>query len=238
MILETQLKDILCGNRYPGRGIVIGLTPDGKRAACAYFIMGRSRNSQNRIFKADGDSLRTEAFDPSLVEDPRLIIYRALCPLGRQTLVANGDQSETVLEAMAQGETFAEALKRRTYEPDAPHYTPRITGLITPENGGLTYDLSILKKEIGSEACERVFWHYDAPKKGVGHFISTYDHDGDPLPTFSASPKAVAVFDDMKAWADSLWDGLDDSYRISLVTRFIDLTTGEYEQCIINKHQQ
>lgn len=228
------LQTILAGNTYPGRGIILGLTPDGRRAAMAYFIMGRSRHSQNRIFVREGEDIRTEAFDPSLLRDPSLIIYRAAAMAGDKAIVANGDQSETILEGLSRGLDFTETLNARTYEPDMPHFTPRISGIIDTSDGSFT--LSILKKAGDSDDCLRLFYHYEHVTPGTGRFISTYQHDGSPLPTFAGAPKAVCVDNDLKTWAASLWEALDGSNRISLFARFIDLETKTSETEVINRY--
>ncbi|MDO4478168.1 MAG: IMP cyclohydrolase [Lachnospiraceae bacterium] len=229
--------EILQGNAYPGRGMMIGLTPDGTRALCAYFIMGRSDNSRNRIFVLENGILRTQAFDESLVEDPSLIIYRAVLPVENWLILANGDQSETILSGLAQGLDFKASLDSRTFEPDAPHYTPRISGLATRTDGHLSYTLSILKSAEGrGEGERRCFYDFKPALAGEGHFISTYAHDGSPLPSFSGEPRCVSTMDDLDAFTDALWQSLNKDNRISLYTCTIDLATGVRTDRLRNRH--
>ncbi|MCC8023516.1 MAG: IMP cyclohydrolase [Clostridiales bacterium] len=228
-----QIRDVLSGNAYPGRGILLGRTADGSRAAAAYFIMGRSVNSRNRVFVEDGDGIRTRAFDESRLTDPSLIIYAPVRVLNGGTIVTNGDQTDTVYDALAAGGTFEAALRTRTFEPDAPNYTPRISGLLLPDGH---YNLSILKCADGDpDAARRYFFEYEA-LAGRGHLIHTYRCDGDPIPSFEGEPVEVMVPDDFSAFTDSIWNSLDRDNKVSLFTRFIDLKTGETQTKIINKH--
>ena len=201
--LEQELKQ----NAYPGRGIVIGQSANGKYAVTAYFIMGRSENSRNRVFVEDGDGIRTQAFDPSKLSDPSLIIYAPVRVLGNKTIVTNGDQTDTIYELMDKQMTFEQALRTREFEPDAPNYTPRISGIMHVDQGNYSYAMSILKSNNGNGAsCNRYTFAYQQPVAGEGHFIHTYQCDGDPLPSFEGEPKLVAIPDDMKAFTDMLWN--------------------------------
>ncbi len=224
--LENELK----GNAYPGRGIVIGKTKDGKKAAIAYFIMGRSENSRNRVFVEEGEGIRTQAFDPSKLSDPSLIIYAPVRVLGNKTIVTNGDQTDTVYELMDKQQTFEQALRTREFEPDAPNYTPRISGILHIENGSYNYAMSILKSNNGNpDACNRYTFAYSQPVAGEGHFIHTYMGDGSPLPSFEGEPKLVGIPDDMNAFGEMVWNSLNDDNKVSLFVRFIDIETGRYE---------
>lgn len=201
--LEQELKQ----NAYPGRGIVIGQSANGKYAVTAYFIMGRSENSRNRVFVEDGDGIRTQAFDPSKLSDPSLIIYAPVRVLGNKTIVTNGDQTDTIYELMDKQMTFEQALRTREFEPDAPNYTPRISGIMHVDQGNYSYAMSILKSNNGNgDSCNRYTFAYQQPVAGEGHFIHTYQCDGDPLPSFEGEPKLVAIPDDMKAFTDMLWN--------------------------------
>lgn len=232
--LENELKS----NAYPGRGIVIGKSPDGTKAVAAYFIMGRSVNSRNRIFVEDGEGIRTQAFDPSKLEDPSLIIYAPVRVLGNKTIVTNGDQTDTIYEGMDIQLTFEQSLRCREFEPDAPNYTPRISGIIHRENGSFNYAMSILKSNNGNPAaCNRYTFAYENPVAGEGHFIHTYMHDGNPLPSFEGEPKLVAVSDDIDAFTDMLWNSLNEENKVSLFVRYIDIATGTCETKIVNKNQ-
>jgi hypothetical protein len=231
--LENELK----GNAYPGRGIVIGKTKDGKKAAIAYFIMGRSENSRNRVFVEEGEGIRTQAFDPSKLSDPSLIIYAPVRVLGNKTIVTNGDQTDTVYELMDKQQTFEQALRTREFEPDAPNYTPRISGILHIENGSYNYAMSILKSNNGNpDACNRYTFAYSQPVAGEGHFIHTYMGDGSPLPSFEGEPKLVGIPDDMNAFGEMVWNSLNDDNKVSLFVRFIDIETGCYESKIYNKN--
>lgn len=232
----VKLSRELSSNTYPGRGIVLGKSQDGRHAAIAYFIMGRSENSRNRIFSEnDRGGIKTEAFDPAKLVDPSLIIYNPVLVLGDATIVTNGDQTDTIREGLAAGKTFAQALHTRTFEPDAPNYTPRISGLVK-KNGD--YTLSILKSADGAPAsCRRYFFAYEAPRAGQGHFIHTYMGDGTPLPSFVGEPEQVEIPCGTPAeLADLLWDSLNAENKVSLFVRYIDRKTGDWETVIKNKH--
>lgn len=232
--LENELK----ANAYPGRGIVIGKSPDGSKAVCAYFIMGRSTNSRNRIFVEDGAGIRTQAFDPSKLEDPSLIIYAPVRVLGNKTIVTNGDQTDTIYEGMDKQLTFEQSLRCREFEPDGPNYTPRISGIMHMENGGYNYAMSILKSNNGNpDACNRYTFAYENPVPGEGHFIHTYMHDGDPLPSFEGEPKLVKMYDDIESFTDMLWNSLNKDNKVSLFVRYIDIQTGKTETKIVNKNK-
>lgn len=232
--LEQELKS----NAYPGRGIVIGRTPDGSCAVAAYFIMGRSQNSRNRIFVEDGEGIRTQAFDPSKLEDPSLIIYAPVRVLGDDTIVTNGDQTDTIYEGLEKGLTFEQSLRSREFEPDAPNYTPRISGLLHVADGQFRYDMSILKSCQGDpSSCLRYTFSYEPPLAGEGRFIHTYMHDGDPLPSFQGEPKAVEISDDMEAFTQMLWNSLNEDNKVSLFVRYIRIADGTCTTKIINKNQ-
>lgn len=232
--LEQELK----GNSYPGRGIVIGKSADGKKAAAAYFIMGRSENSRNRIFVEDGEGIRTQAFDPSKLVDPSLIIYAPVRVLGNDTIVTNGDQTDTIYEGLKAGLTFEQSLRSREFEPDGPNYTPRISGVMHIENGKYDYAMSILKSNNGNpEACNRYTFSYENCVAGEGHFIHTYQCDGDPLPSFEGEPKLVAIPDDIEEFAQMLWGSLNEENKVSLFVRYINIEDGTYETKIINKNK-
>lgn len=231
--LEQELKS----NAYPGRGIVIGRTPDGTHAVAAYFIMGRSSNSRNRIFIEEGKGIRTQAFDPSKLEDPSLIIYAPVRVLGNKTIVTNGDQTDTIYEGMDKQLTFEQTLRCREFEPDGPNYTPRISGIMHLENGCCNYAMSILKSNNGNpQACNRYTFAYENPVAGEGRFIHTYMHDGNPLPSFEGEPKPVGMMDDMEAFTDMLWTSLNEENKVSLFVRYINIATGEYRTKLVNKN--
>ena len=233
---KISLKDDLQQNTYPGRGIVLGKTPDGRKAAAAYFIMGRSENSRNRVFEITEDGIRTKAFDESRMTDPSLIIYHPVRVVDGTTIVTNGDQTDTVADAFRSGGSWVRALRTREFEPDGPNYTPRISGMVRPDG---SYRLAILKSADGNPACcRRFFYEYDAPIAGQGHFISTYQTDGDPLPSFEGEPRTVELGDETAATlADRLWNSLNADNKVSLFVRTIDLTTGQTDTAIKNKHQ-
>lgn len=232
-----SLKEELANNAYPGRGIVIGKTPNGKYAVTAYFIMGRSSNSRNRVFVEDGQGIRTQAFDPSKLEDPSLIIYAPVRVLGNKTIVTNGDQTDTIYEGMDKQLTFEQSLRSREFEPDGPNYTPRISGVMHIENGTYNYAMSILKSNNGNpESCNRYTFAYENPVAGEGHFIHTYMHDGNPLPSFEGEPKLVDMMDDMEAFTDMLWENLNEENKVSLFVRYINIQTGQYMTKIVNKN--
>ena len=230
----TTLEKELSTNSYPGRGIVLGKTKDGKNAVIAYFIMGRSVNSRNRIFEEnDRGGIRTKAFDESKMEDPSLIIYNPVLKLGNKTIVTNGDQTDTIYDFMSEGHCYRHALLTREFEPDAPNYTPRISGVVKP-NGD--YVLSILKSNMGKPECLRFFYEYPAAS-GLGHFIHTYKCDGDPIPSFEGEPTPVVIDGDIDSFTDMIWTNLNEDNKVSLFTRFINLETGEEDTRIINKNK-
>ena len=235
---KISLADELAGNSYPGRGIVIGKSADGKYAVTAYFIMGRSENSRNRVFVEDGEGIRTQAFDPSKLSDPSLIIYAPVRVLGNKIIVTNGDQTDTVYERMDQQQTFEQALRTREFEPDAPNYTPRISGIMHVENGRYNYAMSILKSNNGNpDACNRYTFAYENPVAGEAHFIHTYMGDGNPLPSFEGEPKLVALEGGIDAFTDMVWENLNEENKVSLFVRYIDIETGAYETRIVNKNK-
>ena len=232
--IEKELQ----GNAYPGRGIIIGKTPDGKKAVTAYFIMGRSGNSRNRVFVTEGEGIRTQAFDPSKLTDPSLIIYAPVRVLGNRTIVTNGDQTDTIYDGMDKELTFEQSLRCREFEPDGPNYTPRISGVMHIEAGKYDYAMSILKSNNGDPSCcNRYTFTYDNPVAGEGHFIHTYKCDGNPLPSFEGEPKLVNILDDMDAYTELLWNSLNEENKVSLFVRYIDIATGTYETNIVNKNQ-
>jgi hypothetical protein len=228
--LSAELK----ANSYPGRGIILGCSPDGKQSVIAYFIMGRSENSRNRIFVSCEDGIRTEAFDPSKMTDPSLIIYHPLRVLGEMYIVTNGDQTDTIRDHLLEGHCYRHALNTRSFEPDGPNYTPRISGVVKPDG---SYNLSILKSLNGDPACCcRYFYEYDAPKAGLGHFIHTYQGDGDPLPSFEGEPRPVSLPSSARELADLLWGSLNADNKVSLYVQYTHRETHKTEQIIINKH--
>ena len=234
---KISLAGELAGNAYPGRGIVIGKSADEKYAVMAYFIMGRSSNSRNRVFVEDGEGIRTQAFDPSKLEDPSLIIYAPVRVLGNKTIVTNGDQTDTIYELMDKQQTFEQALRTRTFEPDGPNYTPRISGILHIENGGYNYAMSILKSDQGdSSFCNPFTFAYENPKAGEGRFIHTYMGDGNPLPSFEGEPKLVEIAGDIDSFAKNVWENLNEENKVSLFVRYIEIATGEYETRIFNKN--
>lgn len=235
---RLSIEKELQGNAYPGRGIIIGRSEDGTKAVTAYFIMGRSENSRNRIFVEEGEGIRTQAFDPSKLVDPSLIIYAPVRVLGSATIVTNGDQTDTIYEGMSRNLTFEQSLRSREFEPDAPNYTPRISGVMHVENGTYSYEMSILKSSNGNpESCSRYTFSYENCIAGEGHFIHTYQCDGNPLPSFEGEPKLISIPDDMEGFAQALWNSLNEDNKVSLFVRYIDIETGTYETKIINKHQ-
>ncbi len=235
---KINIYEDLKNNDYPGRGIVIGKSADGKSAVTAYFIMGRSVNSRNRVFVEDGDGIRTQAFDPSKLEDPHLIIYAPVRVLGNKTIVTNGDQTDTIYDLMNQQQTFEQSLRTREFEDDAPNYTPRISGIIKTDNGGFNYAMSILKSADGNpDSCQRYTFSYNNPVNGEGHFIHTYMGDGSPLPSFEGEPKRVEIPNGIDEFTDGLWNALNEDNKVSLFVRFIDLETGEAESRIVNKNK-
>ncbi len=233
-----SLKEELMSNPYPGRGIVIGKSEDGKTAVTAYFIMGRSSNSRNRVFVEDGEGIRTEAFDPSKLEDPSLIIYAPVRVLGNKTIVTNGDQTDTIYELMDKQSTFEQSLRGREFEPDGPNYTPRISGVMHVENGKYNYAMSILKSDNGRpESCDRFTFAYNNPINGEGRFIHTYARNENPLPSFEGEPKRVEIKGNIDEFTDMIWSSLNEDNKVSLFVRFIDIATGKYETRIINKNK-
>lgn len=233
-----SLPDELSCNSYPGRGIIIGKSKDGKCAVTAYFIMGRSVNSRNRIFVEEGQGIRTEAFDPARLEDPSLIIYAPVRVLGSNTIVTNGDQTDTIYEGLNKGLTFEQSLRCREFEPDGPNFTPRISGVLHIENGKFDYMVSILKSNNGdSSCCNRYTFSYDNPANGEGHFIHTYMHDGNPLPSFEGEPKSVDLSGNIDEFTDMVWNSLNEDNKVSLFVRFIDIETGKYDTRIVNKNK-
>ena len=233
----VSLFEDVASTTYPGRGIVIGRTADGSKAVTAYFIMGRSSNSRNRVFVEDGQGIRTQAYDPSLLEDPSLIIYAPVRVLGNKTIVTNGDQTDTIYEGIDDGLTFEQSLRSREFEPDCPNYTPRISGIMNIENGQYNYAMSILKSNNGNpEACNRYTFTYENPVAGEGHFIHTYMSDGNPLPSFEGEPTWVTIEGGIDEFTDKLWKALNQDNKVSLFVRYIDIATGEYETRIVNKN--
>jgi IMP cyclohydrolase len=234
---RISLMQDLKQNSYPGRGIVLGRTEDGAKAVIAYFIMGRSTNSRNRIFVEDGAGIRTQAFDPSKMVDPSLIIYSPVRVLGNTTIVTNGDQTDTIYEGLERGLTFEQSLRSRTFEPDGPNFTPRISGEIVLADGGFTYDMSILKSNSGDpEETLRFTFSYDCPKAGEGHFIHTYQGDGSPLPSFEGEPVPVEISGDIDSFTKAVWENLNGDNKVSLFVRFIDPKDGSCESRIVNRN--
>lgn len=234
----ASLETLLSGNSYPGRGIVAGLSDDGKHAVSAYWTMGRSKGSRNRIFVEDGDGIRTQAFDSTLIAgDPSLIIYSAVRVLGGKTIVTNGDQTDTIFEGLESGKSFEESLRSRKYEHDSPNYTPRISSLLDVSGGKYSYAVSILKSDSGNpDNTLRFTFSYDNPQKGEGHFIHTYLGDGNPLPSFEGEPLKIGISGNIDSFAEKIWSSLDSENKVSLFVRFIDIATGKFESRIINKN--
>ena len=231
----ANLETLLSANPYPGRGIVLGQTPDGTRMVVAYFIMGRSPNSRNRVFERTEDGIRTRAYDPSKVEDPSLIIYNPLRTVDGALIVTNGDQTDTVRDALVAGRSFEDALETREFEPDAPNLTPRISGLLLPDG---RYQFSILKSaDAERSACSRFYFNYP-PLAGVGHFLHTYNSDGDPLPSFTGEPRRVAIADDVEAFTQMMWEALDPDNRVALYVRSVSLTGGPECDYLINQNSE
>lgn len=232
--LEKELQN----NAYPGRGIIIGKSEDGKSAVIAYFIMGRSSNSRNRILVEEGSGIRTQAFDPSKLEDPSLIIYAPVRVLGNKTIVTNGDQTDTIYMGMDKQLTFEQSLRSRQFEPDAPNYTPRISGIVHLESESFNYAMSILKSNNGNaRACNRYTFAYENPVAGEGHFIHTYMQDGDPLPSFEGEPELISIQNNIDTFTDTIWSNLNKDNKVSLFVRYIDIATGETKSKIVNKNQ-
>ncbi len=234
---RVSLAKELAGNSYPGRGIVIGKSGDGKYAVTAYFIMGRSVNSRNRVFVTEGEGIRTQAYDPAKLEDPSLVIYAPVRVLGNKTIVTNGDQTDTIYELMDKQQTFEQALRTRTFEPDGPNYTPRISGIMHIENGGYNYAMSILKSNQGDpSSCQRYTFAYENPKAGEGHFIHTYMGDGNPLPSFEGEPTLIGIDEDIDGFTKMIWENLNEENKVSLFVRYIEIGSGKYETRIVNKN--
>lgn len=238
MNVMINICDELKNNSYPGRGIIIGKSPSGKYAATAYFIMGRSVNSRNRVFVEDGDGIRTQAFDEAKLEDPHLIIYSPVRVLGNKTIVTNGDQTDTIYDLMDKQMTFEQALRTREFEDDAPNYTPRISGIMHIENGTYNYAMSIIKSADGDpSSCLRNTFGFYNPKCGRGHFIHTYMGDGNPLPSFCGEPKEVEIPENIDEFCDMLWSSLNEDNKVSLFVRYIDIESGAAESRIVNKNK-
>ncbi|MBR1797154.1 MAG: IMP cyclohydrolase [Clostridiales bacterium] len=234
---KRNISELLKNNPYPGRGIIIGKSADGKSAVTAYFIMGRSVNSRNRVFTPTEDGIKTEAFDPALLSDPHLIIYSPVRVLGNKTIVTNGDQTDTIYELMDKQQTFEMSLRGREFEDDAPNYTPRISGIMHVENGAFNYAMSILKSADGNpDSCERHTFSYSNPIAGDGRFIHTYMGDGSPLPSFEGEPEKIGIDGDIDSFTDMLWNSLNEDNKVSLFVRFIDIATGEATTRIVNKN--
>lgn len=233
-----DIATLLRENAYPGRGIILGKTPDGKNAVIAYFIMGRSVNSRNRVFEATADGIRTKAFDESKLSDPHLIIYSPVRVLGNKTIVTNGDQTDTIYDHMDRQETFEQSLRTREYEDDAPNYTPRISGIVHMEDDSFNYAMSILKSADGNpDSVHRFTFSYNNPLCGEGHFIHTYMGDGNPLPSFEGEPEKIATVDDIDAFTDMLWNSLNEDNKVSLFVRYINVESKQATDRIVNKNQ-
>ncbi len=237
MISKQNVYDYLSGNVYPGRGVLIGRSADGACAVSAYFIMGRSTNSRNRIFIEDGAGIRTEAYDPALLSDPSLIIYAPVRVYGNTTIVTNGDQTDTIFDGIADELTFEQSLRSREYEPDAPNYTPRISGIMNVKDGSYDYAMSILKSNADATGCDRYTYTYENPVAGEGRIIHTYMGDGDPLPSFEGEPVRIELSDDIDAFTDKLWKALNEGNKVSLFVRYIRIADGTYETRIVNRHK-
>ncbi len=232
---NLNLQSLLKDNSYPGRGIVIGRSDCGKYAAAAYFIMGRSGNSRNRVFVEHDGGIRTQAHDPAKLEDPSLIIYAPVRLISGHTIVTNGDQTDTIYDCMSQGGSFTKALRSRTFEPDAPNYTPRISGIIDPMG---QYCLSILKSADGDpQSARRYFYEYQNPIAGQGHFIHTYRCDGDPIPSFEGEPLQVGIDGDIDSFTNNIWQSLNEDNKVSLFVRYIDIKNGKTDSRIVNKNK-
>ena len=231
--LQNELNSLA----YHGRGIIIGKSADGKKAITAYFIMGRSENSRNRVFIEDGQGIRTQAFDESKMIDPHLIIYAPVRVLGNKTIVTNGDQTDTIYDGLVAGKAFEEALRSREFEPDAPNFTPRISAALAFDNKDFTYKMSILKSaDAEGSACNRYTFEY-SPIAGLGHFIHTYNCDGNPIPTFTGEPERVQIPDDIDEFCNMIWENLNENNKISLYVRFVDLESGNITNRMINKNK-
>ena len=236
MIKKQNVYDYLSSNSYPGRGVLIGRSADGEYAVSAYFIMGRSTNSRNRVFTEDGAGIRTEAFDPALLSDPSLIIYAPVRVYSTTTIVTNGDQTDTIFDGIADGLTFEQSLRSREYEPDGPNYTPRISGIMNVKDGSYDYAMSILKSNADASGCDRYTYMYENPIAGEGRIIHTYMGDGNPLPSFEGEPVRIEISDDIDAMTEKLWKALNEDNKVSLFVRFIKIADGSYETRIVNKN--
>lgn len=233
-ILEKELNE----NEYPGRGIIIGKSSDKKYAIAAYWIMGRSENSRNRIFVEDGEGIRTQAFDPSKLVDPSLIIYSPVRVLNHNTIVTNGDQTDTIYDGLKEGKTFEQALRSREFEPDGPNFTPRISANMEIKDGTYKFTLSILKSDNGDDSgCNRYTFDYENPKEGIGRYIHTYMSNGNPLPSYEGEPTVVELKGNIDELSKAIWENLNEANKVSLFVRFIDIETGKYETRIINKNK-
>lgn len=233
-----RISDYLKNNSYPGRGIIMGKSDCTKYAVFAYFIMGRSENSRNRIFVPTEDGIKTQAFDESKMVDPSLIIYSPVRVLKDKIIVTNGDQTDTIYDMMSKGFTFEQSLRTRQFEPDEPNYTPRISGMIKLNDNNFNYTLSILKSANGCpDACERFTYSYNTPLDGEGHFISTYEHDGNPIPSFSGEPKRIIIDEDMNTFTETLWNSLNEENKVSLFVEYVNIQTKEIKSRIINKNK-
>ena len=232
-----SIDKILASNEYPGRGIIVGMTEDSKKAVCAYFIMGRSVNSRNRVFVAEGEEMRTKAYDESKLTDPSLIIYYPVRKIGNKLIVTNGDQTDTVRDFIAEGKTFEEALETRCFEPDAPNFTPRISAEMTFEGGAFKYKMSILKAaDAEGSACNRYTYNFE-PLAGAARFIHTYMENGDPIPSFEGEPEATLICGDIDEYTSLIWNSLNADNKVSLFVRYTDLESGETETRILNKNE-
>ncbi len=232
--IQKELRE----NSYPGRGIIIGKSKDGKYAVTAYFIMGRSENSRNRVFVADGDGLRTQAFDESKLTDPSLIIYAPVRVMSSKLIVTNGDQTDTIYQLMSEGQTFEQSLRTREFEPDAPNYTPRISGIMNFAHGKFNYAMSILKSANGDpSSCRRYTFAYSNPPAGHGHFIHTYKGDGNPLPSFEGEPKEIEISGNIDEFTDMLWNALNEDNKVSLFVRYVEIGAGKFDTRIVNKNK-
>lgn len=232
-----DINKLLSQNSYPGRGIIIGRSADSKNAVIAYFIMGRSVNSRNRVFEETDDGIRTKAFDKSKLSDPHLIIYAPVREMGNKTIVTNGDQTDTIYELMDKQQTFEQSLRTREYEDDAPNYTPRISGIVHADRGIMNYAMSIIKSADGNpDSIERFTFSYNTPIAGIGHFIHTYMGDGNPLPSFEGEPEKIEINGDIDEFTNNLWANLNEDNKVSLFTRFINIETGKNVSRIVNKN--
>ena len=237
-MIQKTLKEALSKNEYPGRGIIVGKSADGKHAVSAYWIMGRSENSRNRIFGEDGDGIRTQAFDPSKLTDPSLIIYAPVKVLGSKTIVTNGDQTDTVYDGLKNGLSFEKSLQSRRFEPDSPNFTPRISALLEVENGNFNFSMSILKSDCGNESSvNRYTFDFENPRAGIGRYIHTYMQNGNPLPSFEGEPELLELDGtSIEETANSIWENLNEDNKVSLFVRFIEIATGKAQTKIINKN--